>query len=295
MKQGIVIAFALLALTACGGNEDAADTIEVETDPAAPAETIDTVAIQQVELHVLDCGTIDISDLDDFSSAGDFAGQTETFTNTCWLVRHPEGDLVWDTGVPGMLAGQPAFEQDIYTVSLSSTLTQQLRERGISTSEIEFVSISHSHFDHVGQVDQVSGATWIVHEDEYAYMFPSSDDESEGETPFGAFASMNFDVFTGEKDVFGDGAVVIFPTPGHTPGHTALQVNLSEMGPVLLTGDLYHRTESRLLKRVPRFNSDEARTLESMAAFEERAERLGARVIIQHEMDDIAPLPEVLR
>ena len=89
--------------------------------------------------------------------------------------------------------------------------------------------------------------------------------------------------------------MIIFPTPGHTPGHTSLQVNLTETGPVLLTGDLYHRTESRLLSRVPRFNTDEAMTLESMAAFEARADALGATVIIQHEQDDIAQLPDVLR
>jgi len=296
MKNAMIAMGLAVALAACGGGDTPVD----EPDTAAP-EARETAAgdtptgITQPELHVLDCGTIEISNLDDFSSAGDFAGQTDTFTNTCWLVRHPEGDLLWDTGVPGMLAGQPSFEQDIYTVSLDTTLTQQLRDRGISTAEIEFVSISHSHFDHVGQIDQVSGATWIVHQAEYDHMFPGNDEEGETATQFGAFASMSFEVFTGEYDVFGDGSVIIFPAPGHTPGHTGLEVNLAETGPVLLSGDLYHRTESRQLRRVPRFNTSEEDTLASMEAFEARAERLGAKVIIQHEVEDIEPLPDVLR
>ncbi|MEM1105040.1 MAG: N-acyl homoserine lactonase family protein [Pseudomonadota bacterium] len=292
MKQIYAAGLAGLVLAACGAS-DPEPTVDTavgsgEEDPAPPALT-------SVEVHILDCGRIEISNLDDFSSAGDFAGETDTYTNTCWLVRHPDGDLLWDTGVPGMLAGQPAFEQDIYTVSLETTVTQQLRERGISTAEIEFVAISHSHFDHVGQIDQVPDATWIVHQSEFDHMFPAGDEGDESATQFGAFSSMTFDTFTGERDVFGDGRVVIFPTPGHTPGHTSLQVQLDETGPILLTGDLYHRTESRERRRVPRFNTDADATRASMDAFEARAEALGARVIIQHESDDIGPLPEVLR
>lgn len=290
-----IAALAALGLAACGGGEDAPAT--GPTAPETPASTPanETPRAAGLELHKLDCGRIEISDLDDFSSAGDFAGQTDTFMSTCWLVRHPDGDMVWDTGVPGMLAGQPSFEQDIYTVSLTETLSEQLRARGVAPGDVDYVSISHSHFDHIGQVDQVSGATWLVHEDEYGFMFPVGEDDSETATQFGAFAAMTFEQFIGEYDVFGDGRVVIFPTPGHTPGHTSLQVTLEETGPVLLTGDLYHRTESRELRRVPRFNTDEAQTLASMDAFEARASELGARVIIQHESDDIEALPDILR
>lgn len=112
---------------------------------------------------------------------------------------------------------------------------------------------------------------------------------------FSLFAPMEQKVFEDELDVFGDGSVVIFETPGHTPGHTSLQLMMPETGPVLLTGDLYHRAESRELKRVPRFNSDEAMTVSSMEAFEARADALGAKVIIQHEPADIDPLEGKIR
>ena len=84
-------------------------------------------------------------------------------------------------------------------------------------------------------------------------------------------------------------------TPGHTPGHSSLLVNLPETGPVLLTGDLYHRAESRQLKRVPQFNTSEETTLASMDVFEAKAAELGARVIIQHEPADTDDLPDVMR
>lgn len=300
MKQTLVAIFAASVLGACGGGS-APDPEAPQADatpssePVAPVET----SVDQIELHVLDCGTIDVSDLDIFSSAGDFAGISDTFTNSCWLVRHPDGDLMWDTGLPGMLVNTDAQENGVFTVSLDQTLTDQLRARDIDPQSIEYVSVSHSHFDHIGQVDQVSGATWLVHEDEYNAMFPpeGSDGAAEGETmnQFAAFASLERETFTREKDVFGDGSVIILPMPGHTPGHTVLQVMLEETGPVMLTGDLWHRAESRGLKRVPRFNTSEEQTIASMEAFEARAAEIGAKVIIQHEPADIEPLPDILR
>lgn len=296
MKQVWMIGLASIALAACNSGE----APEPDTPAPEAAETLEETAaaesdsVASLELHKLDCGTIDISNLNDFSTTGEWNGTTDTFIDTCWLVRHPDGDMVWDTGVPGMLAGQPSFTQDIYTVSLAETLTAQLRYKGIEPDDIDYVAISHSHFDHVGQIDQLSEATWLVPQAEHDFMFPD-DPEGEAVTQFSAFAQMEMIPFTGEYDVFGDGSVVIFPTPGHTPGHISLQLMLEETGPVLLTGDLYHRTESRTGRHVPRFNTDEAATLTSMDEFEARAQHLGATVIIQHEPDDVDPLPDVMK
>lgn len=272
---------------------------EMAPPPANEAPPAAEAAAPALYAEVLDCGTISISDLDAFSSAGDYAGEQATFTNTCYLVRHPAGMLLWDLGVPGILSVAGPVVQDIFTVSLSATLTEQLEALGLTPADIDYVSISHSHFDHIGQADQLQGATWLVHQAELDAMIPP--DGSVPETSadqialFNAFRGLPREVFTGEKDVFGDGSVVIFETPGHTPGHTSLQLTLPETGPVLLTGDLYHRSRSRERSRVPRFNYDEAQTLASMEAFEARAERLGAKVVIQHERADVEPLGGVLR
>ncbi|PKP81219.1 MAG: N-acyl homoserine lactonase family protein [Alphaproteobacteria bacterium HGW-Alphaproteobacteria-18] len=266
--------------------------------PEAPAAATEASS-PALYVDVLDCGTIAISDLDAFSSAGDYAGITDTFTDTCYLINHPDGRLLWDLGVPGILSVAGPVVQDIFTVSLSATITEQLEALGLTPADIDYVAISHSHFDHIGQADQVQGATWLVHQAELDVMIPA-----DGSTPqtsadqialFNAFSGMKREVFTGEKDVFGDGSVVIFETPGHTPGHTSLQLTLPESGPVLLTGDLYHRAESRTLSRVPRFNSNEETTLASMAIFEARAAELGAKIVIQHDPSDIDALGGVIR
>lgn len=287
-------AAALFAACAPATEEASAPEVSVET-PTEPAEA----AAPALYVDVLDCGTISISDLDAFSSAGDYAGTADTFTDTCYLINHPEGRLLWDLGVPGLLKEAGPVVQDIFTVSLNATITEQLEGLSLTPADIDYISISHSHFDHIGQVDQVQGATWLVHQAELDVMIPP--DGSAPQTSadqialFNAFKGLTREAFTGEKDVFGDGSVVIFETPGHTPGHTSLQLTLPETGPVLLSGDLYHRAESRALSRVPRFNANEETTLASMAAFEARAAELGARVIIQHEPADIDPLGGVIR
>ena len=286
----ITAAVSALAIASACGSESPAST---EATLESPPETQQEAAL---EVDVLDCGTIEVSDLDAFSSAGDYAGETDTFTDSCFLVRHPDGNLLWDLGLPGVLAIAGPQTQQIFTVSLEQTITEQLADRGMSPDDVDYVSISHSHFDHIGQADQVAGSTWLVSQKELDAMFgEGAEIAQEQQALFSLFAPMEQKVFEDELDVFGDGSVVIFETPGHTPGHTSLQLMMPETGPVLLTGDLYHRAESRELKRVPRFNSDEAMTVSSMEAFEARADALGAKVIIQHEPADIDPLEGKIR
>ena len=294
----------LIVLTSCGGTESPTEPAPAPMETAPAAIETAAPAASQLELHKLDWGRIEISDLDVFSTAGDYAGIADTFTNTCWLVRHPGGDLLWDLGLPGMLVNEGAMEQGIFTVSLDQTLADQVEALGLSMTDIETVAISHSHFDHIGQVDQVKGSTWLVHQSEYDFMFPADNETpADNAAQFAPFADLDVAPFSGLHDVFGDGSVLIHETPGHTPGHTSLQVNLPGEGPIFLTGDLYHRTESRELRRVPQFNSDVqdsngepgAVTQASMAAFEAAVADVGGRVIIQHEPDDVDSLPAVLR
>ena len=272
---------ASLLLAGCSSEEQtiSAPSPDLPDKPATAAP---------LSLYTFDCGSIEISDLDAFSSTGDYAGQTDTFTNTCYLIRHPQGDLLWDLGLPHSLAGTEPQTQDIFTISLERTLIEQLAEIGLSAQDIEFISISHSHFDHSGQAALFPDSQWLVNRDEFDYMFSTDANRAQNV----AFTDLNKSIHSGNHDVFGDGSVMILELPGHTPGHSALQVNLVESGPILLTGDLYHRSESRELKRVPRFNSDEAQTRESMEAFETLARESGARVIIQHEPADVATLPK---
>jgi N-acyl homoserine lactone hydrolase len=95
----------------------------------------------------------------------------------------------------------------------------------------------------------------------------------------------------GDKDVFGDGTVVMLGMPGHTPGHHSLLVRLKEMGNVLITGDVAHFRENYESNGVPTFNTDRAASIASLDRFKQLAANLKATVIIQHDQRDVGKLP----
>ncbi len=94
-----------------------------------------------------------------------------------------------------------------------------------------------------------------------------------------------------DKDVFGDGSVIMLYTPGHTPGHHSLLVKLPQKGAVILVGDLAHFHENYEGNGVPTFNTDRAQTLASLDRVKKIAAATKATVIIQHDARDLDKLP----
>jgi glyoxylase-like metal-dependent hydrolase (beta-lactamase superfamily II) len=214
----------------------------------------------------------------------------------CYLIRHPKGDLMWDTGLPDLLAFVPGGIKDgPVKVTLKRRVRTQLADLGLGPADIDFLSVSHSHADHIGNGNMFAKtSTWIVDAEERAYAFRSEARANQRE--FSGYADLErartvLIEGDGDHDVFGDGSVTIVQAPGHTPGHAVLLVRLPQSGPVLLTGDLWHLAESREAQRVPRFNTDRAQTLASYEKIERLARETGARVVRQHVPEDFAALP----
>ena len=83
-----------------------------------------------------------------------------------FLVRHKKGDLLWDTGLPADIVSDKPTVNGNFTLSMGKTLPTQLAEIGLKPADIEFVTVSHGHFDHSGQVGSFPSATWLVHKKE---------------------------------------------------------------------------------------------------------------------------------
>jgi glyoxylase-like metal-dependent hydrolase (beta-lactamase superfamily II) len=279
---------AVLALAACGKKE--APVVEA-AEEAAP--TPGPAPIEDLRLYVLDCGRADVLDLGIFDIGGAYDGQTRPFVDSCYLVRHPKGELMWDAGLPDALAATPEGVTDgPFRMRVEKTLEGQLDRLGVPPSAIDYFSISHSHFDHVGNANLFSAATFIINRKERAFMFrEEARADAETFSGYSKLETAQTTYFDDSFDVFGDGSVLIVSMPGHTPGHSVLFVNLKNSGPMLLSGDLYHLTEARTNKTVPKFNTSEAETRASFVKFEELAAAAGARVVIQHESRDYDNLP----
>ncbi|MDX9997485.1 MAG: N-acyl homoserine lactonase family protein [Phenylobacterium sp.] len=245
-----------------------------------------------IALYAMDCGRMELADADAFADDGAYKGVAKKLVVPCYLIRHPKGDLIWDTGLTEAMADAAAKPPGM---SMDRKLSDQLKELGLSPADIEYLAVSHSHFDHIGNGGLFAASTWIVDADERAYAFRPQARADKIE--FGAYAALENAKTVEIKedapyDVFGDGSVQIVPAPGHTPGHSVLLVKLAQAGPVLLTGDLWHIAESREAKRVPRFNVDRAKTIASYEAVEKLAAEIGARVVRQHVPEDFDAFPK---
>ncbi len=254
--------------------------------------TVPAPQAASVRLYAMDCGRLQIGDTDMFADDGAYAGVSRGFVDPCYLIRHPAGDMIWDTGLPESFVTTPPPPQGPFQLMMERTLTAQLGDLGLTPADIEFLSVSHSHFDHMGNAGLFAGATWIVDPDEYAYAFRAeARADAESFSVYSMLENARRRDVVGDTDVFGDGTVVILETPGHTPGHTVLQLRLADAGVVLLTGDMFHMAESRANRRVPRFNTDREQTLASMERIEVIAAATGARVVRQHVPEDFDALP----
>ena len=258
---------------------------------AQPATSTPATAAP-LSLWRLDCGEFVIKQYGAFfSDTFQYPAGPKDIVGSCYLIRHGDRYMLWDTGLTDALVGN-SFDNAAQTLRLRRSLVDQLRQINVRPEQIEFIGISHWHFDHVGQAGRFPQARLLMGEADLELLrrTPPVDEDSTRALAHWLTGPGQIRSVTGDLDIFHDGRVMMLTTPGHTPGHYALLVRLAS-GPVLLTGDLYHFTEQVANRGVPPFNHDRSDTLASMDRFDRIARNLGARVIIQHEPADIAKLP----
>lgn len=245
--------------------------------------------LPDVRVYVLDGGWAHIKDPSLFSDTLDAGSQPVDLADPCFLVKHGEKWLLWDTGLTDRLVGHPQTTP-AFAFRKARTLTAQLKDLGLNPKMIHYVSMSHCHFDHSGTFNLFNSATWIVERAELRYGH-------EEPAPFSVDASLLKHTgkrieIVGDYDVFGDGTVRILSTPGHTPGHTSLLVRLAHTGPVLFSGDLLHTRKGFVKGWVPPINASRADTLASIARVKTILQNVGAKLVIQHDKGDYEALPK---
>jgi N-acyl homoserine lactone hydrolase len=248
-----------------------------------------------VRLYVFDCGVLHNADMGRFNLKKEDVTTTD-MSMACFLIAHPKGNLIWDTGaVPDdswtpnghmitehvTLPDGQAREADV-----DKTLRGQLAEIGYSPSDINYLALSHYHYDHTGNANEFAGATWLVRQADRDAMFGGKYSGSLQPSTFSALQkSKTIILKDDEYDVFGDGSVIIKSAPGHTQGHQVLYVKLAKTGGVLLSGDLYHYPAEKTLDRVPTFEFSQEQTRASRVAVDAFMKKTGAQLWIQHDFE----------
>jgi len=246
---------------------------------AAPAQAAD------VSIARIDCGTSQapVAVNERFSDTYAYGDKKIQFVFSCYLIKHGDEYMLWDTG----------HSMTAPNVAPKVSLVDALAKIDVKSDQIKYVGISHYHADHTGQIASFPKATLLIGAKEWEAITSPKPPQGANVKPFEGWIKGENKVEPQpiDKDVFGDGSVIILRTPGHTPGHQSLLVKLAEKGPVIITGDAVHFHENLDSDGVPAFNFDRAQTVASMERLKKIAQNLKGTIIIQHDARDVDKLP----
>ena len=214
----------------------------------------------------------------------------------CYLIDHPRGKVLFDTGLHRSLATDPdgrlgplakVFEVEFGAGELVS---ERLRALDVDPGDVRFIVNSHLHFDHVGGNAEIPNACVVVQRPEWE----AGHDARLARRS--AFDARDYDTgqdvlqVSGEHDLFGDGRVVCMPTYGHTPGHQSLLLRL-DGGPILLSSDACYLRRTLDEMRLPTVVHD-ADAARASLRWMDALRRDGTRIFFGHDPEFWATVPQ---
>lgn len=210
-----------------------------------------------------------------------------------FLIDHPRGKVLFDTGCALEVVDTPLEHwgqamMDAYNPAMTKEqhCVSAVKSLGIAPEDIKYVILSHLHLDHAGGVGQFPNATYIVQKEEFNYAYaPDS-------FMHAAYIRKDFDRpvkwhflngFADDMfDLFGDGTVVTYYTPGHTPGHMSLMLNLPKSGKMFFTADSCYTLENLdgIMSGLACSNSDVEKTIKRICLLRDAG---GADIVVGHD------------
>jgi N-acyl homoserine lactone hydrolase len=247
-----------------------------------------------VRIHAIQTGTVSIKEL---QRDGGGRGRrsfprlfmdrrwTEPLPILAWLVEHPEGLIVVDTGETAHVADRGYFTpwNPYFRLALREWIAPeqeigpQLRALGFSPDDVRWVVLTHFHTDHAGGLAHFAKSEIVSSRADYHYsrglvgkargflpqhwpqgFAPTLADFVDG--PFGPFAAWTALTAAGD--------VRLVPTPGHTPGHLSVTIDDGETV-LFLAGDTSY-TEQLMLAGTPDgVSPDPARARDTLARIQQ--------------------------
>src|SRR5262245_26582838 len=179
-----------------------------------------------------------------------------------YVVEHADGVVLFDTGQDRASVTDPSYfpggpngvvyrRLARFHIGEDETLVAGLERLGYSSRDVVCAVISHLHQDHIGGIADVPDANLLVSDEEWRWLHrPLAETRgllrSHIELSGARWKPVGYEPlddptllpFDRGHDVFGDGALIVLPTPGHTPGSMSMLVRRADAPPLLLVGDL---------------------------------------------------------
>ena len=216
------------------------------------------------------------------------------------LIEHPKGTVLFDTGLHPDCQQDPVGRVGVRLAQLfrfdlkeGQDVGARLRAIGRDPARIDFIVNSHLHCDHAGGNESIPNATVVVQRREWQAGMDPDLVAALGYNPRDYDLGHRLKLVDGEHDLFGDGRVMLLPTPGHTPGHQSLKLRLNS-GEVVLASDACYLCRTLRERRLPPAAYDHEQMLQSLDRLEQ-LEKGGARIFFGHDPEiwsSVAQAPE---
>jgi N-acyl homoserine lactone hydrolase len=251
-----------------------------------------TSMADKMELYVMETANFDIDQ--SIMAVGVGIGKKIRITTSFQLLKHPKGNILFDTGFskeailnPDKAWGTSEDRLAVPIVSPEMVLSEQLASVGLKPEDISYVVATHLHQDHSGANLEVPNATFICQRKEMEYAKDPDIPSMRREYHLDEIApdKLNYELIDGEYDLFGDGTVTMFPAPGHTPGSQAVIVRLPDTGPVILAGDAIWTSMVMDEMMIPGICWFAAEYCRSKAKIKQIAQDIGAKILHPHDPD----------
>jgi N-acyl homoserine lactone hydrolase len=201
-----------------------------------------------------------------------------------FVVDHPAGKVLFDTGL------HPKWK----TITSDSMLTVEMGDRDdvvsklalldVAPDEIEHVVVSHLHFDHAGGLQFFHHASIYVQSEELRFAYWPAVYQREFYDRDDFDHPLKWVEINGTYDLHGDGKIVLIPTPGHTPGHQSLVVELNS-GVHILAADASYWSSKMRERKLPGILWSPDAMVASWERLEELERTRGAKLIFTHDVD----------
>ncbi len=235
-----------------------------------------------MRLHVLHCGG-DLSPMSISDPFDEDPGRLIYSPALAFLIEHPAGTVLFDSGYHERWQQGSTVAGIGVEVGPEDHVVAQLSAIGVAASEVDLVVLSHLHCDHAGGLRHFPHAPVLVQAGERAfaarrpaYQEGFYDDRDTGHGP-------SWRELDGELDLFGDGSIVILPTPGHTPGHQSALVTLPS-GAFVLAGDVSYQLAAMRQRHLSGVVWAADATVASWELIEGLERSRGAQIMLAHDL-----------
>lgn len=217
---------------------------------------------------------------------------------TAWLIDHPERRILVDTGesaafgTPEYFGGAARGMGRIYpkiidgTAAMGNDLPAMISLTGFHLSEIDLCVLTHTHSDHVGNIDALPASMRVlVSPEELAPIARSGrllDKLPQDGRVQRTQRSAAHAVFGAVMPLTQSGDVYVVATPGHTGGHQSVVIDLGDRR-VLLAGDSAFDDHQVRFGTIPGIVEDRAATLSTYALLHRAAEEKPTLSLFTHD------------